>query len=194
MSYPLGDLRDDAPQPSRRGVADIPIGRLAPPVGRPMRRLELAVGTTTTLRIPRPDVSDAPDGSPRIYRKDAMSTSETFWDRSASTYDKTEGRFERIHGRARESAKRHLKKSDIVLDYGCGTGTTACAISGSVRSVRAIDISTAMIDIARGKAAAGGVVNVEFGRADIFDEGFEPGSFDAVLAFNMLHTEVPLVP
>lgn len=117
-----------------------------------------------------------------------MSTSETFWDRSASTYDKTEGRFERIHGRARERAKRHLKKSDIVLDYGCGTGTTACAISGSVRSVRAIDISTAMIDIARGKAAAGGVANVDFGRADIFDEGFEPGSFDAVLAFNMLHT------
>ncbi|MEM7711938.1 MAG: class I SAM-dependent methyltransferase [Pseudomonadota bacterium] len=117
-----------------------------------------------------------------------MSKSETFWDRSASTYNKTEERFEVIHSRSRENAKRHLRETDLVLDYGCGTGTTACEISGSVRNVRAIDTSTAMIDIAKGKAAAGGVVNVDFGRADIFDDGFETGSFDVVLAFNMLHT------
>jgi len=57
-----------------------------------------------------------------------------------------------------------------------------------VKSVRAIDISTGMIEIAKGKAATGGVVNVDFEQADIFDEEFENGSFDVVLAFNMLHT------
>ena len=45
-----------------------------------------------------------------------------------------------------------------------------------------------MIEIAKGKAATGGVVNVDFEQADIFDEEFENGSFDVVLAFNMLHT------
>ncbi len=117
-----------------------------------------------------------------------MRKSEKFWDQSASNYDNTEEKFEFIHSRSRENTKRYLKDTDIVLDYGCGTGTTACEISGLVKSVRAIDISTGMIEIAKGKAATGGVVNVDFEQADIFDEEFENGSFDVVLAFNMLHT------
>jgi 2-polyprenyl-3-methyl-5-hydroxy-6-metoxy-1,4-benzoquinol methylase len=117
-----------------------------------------------------------------------MSKSEKFWDQSASNYDNTEEKFEFIHSRSRENTKRYLKDTDIVLDYGCGTGTTACEISSLVKSVRAIDISTAMIEIAKGKAATGGVVNVDFEQADIFDEAFQNGSFDVVLAFNMLHT------
>ena len=117
-----------------------------------------------------------------------MRKSEKFWDQSASNYDNTEEKFEFIHSRSRENTKRYLKDTDIVLDYGCGTGTTACEISGLVKSVRAIDISTGMIKIAKGKAATGGVVNVDFEQADIFDEEFENGSFDVVLAFNMLHT------
>ena len=117
-----------------------------------------------------------------------MSKSEKFWDQSASNYDNTEGRFDFIHSRSRENTKRYLKDTDIVLDYGCGTGTTACEISGLVKSVRAIDISTGMIEIAKGKATTGSVVNVDFEQADIFDEEFENGSFDVVLAFNMLHT------
>ncbi|PYG25445.1 methyltransferase family protein [Pelagimonas varians] len=75
-----------------------------------------------------------------------------------------------------------------MFDYGCGTGTTACEISSLVKSVRAIDISTAMIEIAKEKAATVGVVNVDFEQADIFDEAFQNDSFDVVLAFNMLHT------
>lgn len=117
-----------------------------------------------------------------------MSKSEKFWDQSASNYDTTEEKFEFIHSRSRENTKRYLKDTDIVLDYGCGTGTTACEISRLVKSVRAIDISTGMIKIAKGKAATGGVVNVDFEQADIFDEEFENGSFDVVLGFNILHT------
>src|SRR6056297_2200954 len=117
-----------------------------------------------------------------------MSKSEKFWDQSASNYDNTEGRFDFIHSRSRENTKRYLKDTDIVLDYGCGTGTTTCEISGLVKSVRAIDMSTAMIEIAKTKAAKAGAVNIDFEQADIFDEAFQYGSFDVVLAFNMLHT------
>lgn len=117
-----------------------------------------------------------------------MSKSEKFWDQAASNYDTTEEKFEFIHRRSRENTRRYLKDTDIVLDYGCGTGTTACEISDLVKSVRAIDISTGMIEIAKGKAAISGVVNVNFEQADIFDEEFENVSFDVVLAFNMLHT------
>ncbi len=117
-----------------------------------------------------------------------MSKTEKFWDQSADNYDKTEERFEYIHSRTRENTKKHLKSSDVVLDYGCGTGTTACALSSLVKEIHAIDISSRMIEIAKAKAAAGHVANIDFEQADIFDGGYEKESFDVILAFNMLHT------
>ena len=117
-----------------------------------------------------------------------MDKAKDFWDKSAENYDKTEERFEHIHRTAREKAKKHLKNSDVVLDYGCGTGTVACEFADSVREIHAIDISTGMIEIAKEKADAGNVENVDFLPADIFDERYKKESFDVVLAFNMLHT------
>lgn len=117
-----------------------------------------------------------------------MSKSEKFWDQSADNYDKTEERFEYIHSRTRGNTKRHLKSSDVVLDYGCGTGTTACVLSSFVKEVHAIDISSRMIEIAKGKAVADNVTNICFEQADIFDGRYKKESFDVILAFNMLHT------
>lgn len=117
-----------------------------------------------------------------------MSKSKDFWDKSADNYDKTEERFEFIHSRTRENAKKYLNGSDVVLDYGCGTGTTACELAGLVKEVHAIDISPKMIEIAKAKAAARNVANVDFEQADIFDERYQKESFDVILAFNMLHT------
>jgi len=117
-----------------------------------------------------------------------MRKAKDFWDKSAGNYDKTEERFEHIHRTARERAKKYLKDSDVVLDYGCGTGTVACEFADSVKEIHAIDISTGMIELAKEKAAAGNVENVDFVPTDIFDERYKKESFDVVLAFNMLHT------
>ncbi len=117
-----------------------------------------------------------------------MNKSEAFWDSSAGNYDKTEERFETIHRKSRENARRHLKGSDIVLDYGCGTGTTACELSNEVKQVQAIDISSKMIELAKEKSDAAKIKNITFAQGDIFDDGYEGESFDAILAFNMLHT------
>ena len=51
-----------------------------------------------------------------------MNKSEEFWDKASKNYDKTEERFEYIHSKSRENTKKYLKDSNIVLDYGCGTG------------------------------------------------------------------------
>lgn len=117
-----------------------------------------------------------------------MSKSKEFWDKSADNYDKTEERFEHIHQTSRESAKEHLEVNDVVLDYGCGTGTTACELASHVKEIRAIDISPRMIELSQAKAASLGVENVQFGVGDIFDDAYEASSFDVILAFNMLHT------
>ena len=117
-----------------------------------------------------------------------MNKSEKFWDGASKNYDKTEERFEYIHDRSRENTKRFLKDSDLVLDYGCGTGTAACQFSGLVKEVHAIDISSKMIELAREKAAVEKVQNVSFEQADIFDSKYTNESYDVILAFNMLHT------
>jgi 2-polyprenyl-3-methyl-5-hydroxy-6-metoxy-1,4-benzoquinol methylase len=117
-----------------------------------------------------------------------MSKLEEFWDGSSKNYDKTEERFEYIHKKSRENTKRFLKDSDTVLDYGCGTGTTSCQFSSLVKSIHAIDISSKMIAISKEKAALGKIENVNFERSDIFDKKYSSGSYDVILAFNMLHT------
>lgn len=117
-----------------------------------------------------------------------MTKSEKFWDGASKNYDKTEERFEYIHNRSRENTKRFLKNSDLVLDYGCGTGTAACEFSGLVKEVHAIDISSKMIELARGKADVAKVQNVSFEQTDIFDSKYANESYDVILAFNMLHT------
>lgn len=118
----------------------------------------------------------------------SMDKSEEFWDKAAKNYDATEERFEDIHSRAREKTKRHLKVRDVVLDYGCGTGTTSCELSNLVSEVVAIDISSEMIELANSKRVDNEIANVRFEQGTIFDESLERESFDVVLAFNMLHT------
>ncbi len=117
-----------------------------------------------------------------------MNKLEEFWDKASKNYDKTEERFEYIHSKSRENAKKYFNSSDIVLDYGCGTGTISCEFSNQVKEIHAIDISSEMIEIAKKKAVAGQVENVHFAQTDIFDERYKEASFDTVLAFNMLHT------
>lgn len=117
-----------------------------------------------------------------------MDKSEKFWDRASKNYDTTEERFEVIHSRARDKTKEHLKATDIVLDYGCGTGTKSCELADQVSQILAIDISAQMIELAKAKGAAHSIENVRFEQATIFDKELVVNAFDAVMAFNMLHT------
>lgn len=117
-----------------------------------------------------------------------MNKAKSFWDNASTNYDKTEERFEYIHQKSRKNTKKHVKCSNIVLDYGCGTGTTACHIANDVKEIYAIDISSEMIKISKGKAAENNIKNIKFAQGDIFDENLKKESFDRILAFNILHT------
>jgi ubiquinone/menaquinone biosynthesis C-methylase UbiE len=76
-----------------------------------------------------------------------------------------------------------------VLDIGCGTGADATALArrvGKTGHVVGIDISRAMIDIARSRAEPLDL-SVAFQQADIFDLPFEADSFDATRIDRVLH-------
>ena len=117
-----------------------------------------------------------------------MNKSKEFWDKASKNYDRTEERFEHIHKKSRDNTKKYLRGNNIVLDYGCGTGTTSCELANYVKEIHAIDISSKMIEIAKQKAIDGKVENVNFSQTDIFDKIYKKESFDIILAFNMLHT------
>ncbi|MFY0602155.1 MAG: class I SAM-dependent methyltransferase [Cyclobacteriaceae bacterium] len=117
-----------------------------------------------------------------------VSKSISFWDTASENYDKTEERFEYIHSKSRNITKNNLKEIDIVLDYGCGTGTTSCEFANLVKEIHAIDISPKMIQIAKEKADVRQIENVHFLATDIFDARLKKDSFDTILAFNVLHT------
>ncbi len=117
-----------------------------------------------------------------------MNKSKKFWDSASKNYDKTEERFEYIHSKSRKNTKKYLENSNVVLDYGCGTGTVSCEIADYVKEIHAIDISSKMIEIAKEKAVDKKIENVTFSQTDIFDEKHKKESYDRILAFNMLHT------
>lgn len=110
-----------------------------------------------------------------------------FWDRRAANYDAQVGEFYReTYEMTSERMKKYLRPTDTVLDFACGTGIVTLAVAPAVKRVQGIDISGEMLRCAREKAAEWEIENVTLSRLDIFDASLAPGSFDAVLACNVL--------
>jgi 2-polyprenyl-3-methyl-5-hydroxy-6-metoxy-1,4-benzoquinol methylase len=116
-----------------------------------------------------------------------MNKSEKFWDRMAKYFDQVEKKDEPTNIKIIEKTRNRLKITDNVLDYGCGTGTAAIEIASSVKTVKGIDISSKMIEVAKGKTVERNVKNINFAQTTIFDEKLKKGSFDVILCFYLLH-------
>jgi SAM-dependent methyltransferase len=74
--------------------------------------------------------------------------------------------------------------ADRVLDVGCGTGDTTrqCARLAVDGGAVGVDLSAAMLDRARERAADEGLTNAEFVQADAQVHAFPPASFDLVVS------------
>ncbi len=116
-----------------------------------------------------------------------MERAERFWDSMAKNQDKDIEKFREISDRLVENTLKYLKKTDKVLDIGCGTGEKSIEISKYVEHVLAFDISQKAIEIARGKADKGKVDNVEFVKAVVEADILAKGSYDVILAYNIIH-------
>jgi ubiquinone/menaquinone biosynthesis C-methylase UbiE len=102
---------------------------------------------------------------------------------AAELYDAPPLRFFERFGE-RTVARAALGPGEIVLDVCCGTGSSALSAARAVTPdgrVIGVDLTEPMLALARAKAAARGVTNVEFRHADFDQVYFRPESFDAVL-------------
>jgi 2-polyprenyl-3-methyl-5-hydroxy-6-metoxy-1,4-benzoquinol methylase len=116
-----------------------------------------------------------------------VNKTEKFWDRLSSSFDQSSDDSAQPYNKTIEKTKKYLNAGDIVLDYGCATGGTSLQVAGYVKEVHGVDISSKMIAAAERKAADRNIENVEFAKTTIFDERYQQGSFDVILAFNILH-------
>jgi SAM-dependent methyltransferase len=84
-------------------------------------------------------------------------------------------------------AAANLVGSERVLDIATGPGYIAEAFAGSSREVVGVDLTDAMLAIAKERTRARGVANVSFRAADAQNLPFENGSFDVVVCRLALH-------
>ncbi|MFH1000544.1 MAG: class I SAM-dependent methyltransferase [Bacteroidota bacterium] len=117
---------------------------------------------------------------------ESRENAEKFWDRTALFYDKAEQN-DASYKIFIEAAKKYISANDTVLDFGCGTGIVCNEIANQVKSIYAIDISSKMIEISRAKSSERKIQNIEFAHTTLFNEKIKPGSFDAIIAFNIFH-------
>ena len=116
-----------------------------------------------------------------------MRNPERFWDRIARNYDRrSAGKQEKLLETI-ENIKRCLNPEDQVLDFACGTGEKALGFADRVQSVHGIDLSSRMIEKASMKALDRQIHNAQFSQTDLFDTALEPGAYDAITAFYILH-------
>lgn len=109
-----------------------------------------------------------------------------FWDTVAWVYDVFANGINRKANRQLCAAvEKQILPSDRVLECACGTGLLTCAMVPRCKSLVATDLSVPMLKRAEKKCRKYG--NVRFDKADILHLPFPNGSFDAVVAANVIH-------
>lgn len=116
-----------------------------------------------------------------------MSNDKAFWDRIARKYAAEPIADEATYQHKLEKTRECFTPDSRVLEFGCGTGSTALLHAPFVKEIIATDLSDGMIEIALERAAEAGVDNVRFQAVDVADLAEPNESFDVVLGLNVLH-------
>lgn len=116
-----------------------------------------------------------------------MRSPNKFWDRIADRYAKKPVADPEAYERKLAITRDYLRSDTEVLEFGCGTGSTALVHAPSVGHIQAIDISSRMIEIAREKVSAAGVDNVIFDQGTIEEFEAAAESYDVILGLSILH-------
>ena len=116
-----------------------------------------------------------------------MNSSAKFWNKIAKGYSRQPIADEAAYQKKLQVTREYFQPSMEVLEFGCGTGSTAIAHAPYVQHIQAIDFSSNMIEIAQGKADAQNIQNVTFEQASIDELSVPDRTYDAVLGLNVLH-------
>ena len=130
--------------------------------------------------------------APGLAARVSPTSNSLFWDRAARKYAADVIVDLAGYRATLRRVQEYLSPDQTVLEIGCGTGTTALQLAPFTRSLLATDSSPRMIEIAREKLAASPVSQLTFQVADAANTLPAAASYDALLAFNVLHLMLDL--
>lgn len=119
--------------------------------------------------------------------EDGVSKQTRFWDFFAKRYAEQAISDEASYQTKLDFTRTYLQPESEVLEFGCGTGSTAIVHAPRVKHILATDLSSKMLDIARAKAEALGIENITFRQEAIEDLEEPRESKDVVMAHSILH-------
>ncbi|MAE67911.1 MAG: hypothetical protein CMJ18_26965 [Phycisphaeraceae bacterium] len=115
-----------------------------------------------------------------------MPKSKDFWDKRAGRYDAKPKKGPNFAARL-ERAAAVFEKTDRVLDVGTATGEITLDLAPHAGEVLGIDHSARMVEAANGRARERGVTNVRFEQMEPDDPRLEPGTFNAITVYSVIH-------
>lgn len=116
-----------------------------------------------------------------------MGRSYKFWDRIANFYAKQPVADEAVYQKKLKISREYFEPTMKVLEFGCGTGSTAIAHAPYVKQIDATDVSEKMLAIARSKAAEKNITNINFTHSNIEDAPVEVEKYDVIMGHSILH-------
>jgi len=117
----------------------------------------------------------------------AVDKDRGYWERHARKYDASLRVLGKPLPRMLELTAEAVRGKDRVLEVAAGTGLVTAALARSAKQVIATDYATSMVEVLRARVKEAGLTNVTCEQADLYALRFEPASFDAVVAANVLH-------
>jgi len=116
-----------------------------------------------------------------------LSSDRHYWERHAARYDLSLRVLQRPIPRMRDLAAEAVRGCGRVLEVAAGTGIVTLALAKTAHELVATDYAEAMIAILTERIRRADLTNVSCEQADLYALPFEPRSFDAVVAANVLH-------
>ena len=115
-----------------------------------------------------------------------MEAEAKFWDKVAPRYSKKPIDDVPAYEHKRRITQSVMTPESEVLELGCGTGSTALIHAPFAKHIRATDISDGMLNIARDKAKAKNISNVDFETVSVEDIKVE-NPVDMIMAHSLIH-------
>ncbi len=118
-----------------------------------------------------------------MIKSKAQAKTRTTYNSASDAYDSPANSFWARFGR-RTVERLGLKPGERVLDVCSGSGASAIPAAekiGAKGSVTGVDLSEKLLALARAKAKAQGLRNIEFRSGDMLELPFADGHFDAVV-------------
>lgn len=110
-----------------------------------------------------------------------------FWDRIAKHYADQPIANEAAYQKKLDRTQLYCRPDSRILEFGCGTGSTAIYHAAKVGHVHATDISDRMLNIARDKAQAASLDNITFEQSALMAIDSPNDNWDVVLGMSILH-------